>query len=98
MRDATRDHPVVDGHGSSSDYEDPQEKQESSTATGRQMRHIRLPQRYDYVDLVAYLLTMPEETWAQEPSSYSKTVTSNESAQRVVAMNLDIESLHKNQT
>ena len=33
-----------------------------------------------------------------EPSSYNEAVTCSESAQWLVAMNEDIESLHKNQT
>jgi len=53
VRDGTRDKPVIDGHGFSSDNDDPQEEQESSIATSRQIRQIRLSQRYGYTDLLA---------------------------------------------
>jgi hypothetical protein len=66
--------------------------------TGRQRRQIRPPQRYGYADLVAYALTVAEDTTVQKPSALSEAVTSSESAYWVVAMNEEIESLHKNQT
>jgi hypothetical protein len=98
VQDSTQDQPVTDVHDSSSDDDDPQEEQETSIAAGRQKRQIRPPQRYGYADLVAYALTVAEDTAVQEPSTYSEAVTSSESAQWVVAMNEEIESLHKNQT
>jgi hypothetical protein len=64
----------------------------------RPRRQIRPPQRYGYVDLVAYALTVAEDTVVQESSTYSEAVTSSESSQWVIAMNEEIESLHKNQT
>jgi hypothetical protein len=39
-----------------------------------------------------------EEIAVQEPSTYSKAVTSSESAQWVVTMNMEIESIHKKRT
>jgi hypothetical protein len=56
------------------------------------------PQRYGYANLVAYALIVAEDTAVQEPSTFLEVVTSSESAQLVVAMNKEIESLHKNQT
>jgi len=47
--------------------------------------------------LIAYAFTVAKDTSIQEPSTYSKFVTSSESAQWVVAMNEEIKSLHKNQ-
>lgn len=41
---------------------------------------------------------MAEDTVVQEPSTYLEAMTSSEFAQWVVAMNEEIESLHKNQT
>lgn len=90
VQDGTRDQPVTDVHGFGSENDDPQEEQEYSIATGRQRGQIRPPQRYGYADLVAYALTLAEETGVQEPSTYSEAVTCNESAQWVVAMNEEI--------
>ena len=80
---------------SSLDDDDAAEEQPYSIATNRQRRQIRPPQRYrSMADLVAYALTMAEKI--DEPSSYSQAITSNESAQWIIAMNEEIESLHKN--
>jgi hypothetical protein len=49
VRDDTRDEAVADGHSSSCNDDDLQEEQESNIETGRYMRHIGLPQRYDYM-------------------------------------------------
>jgi hypothetical protein len=98
VQDNTQDQPVTDVHDSSSDDDDPQEEQNTSIAAGRQKRQIRPPQRYAYADLVAYALTVAEDTAVQEPSTYSEAITSSEFAQWVVAMNEENESLHKNQT
>lgn len=38
-----------------------------------------LPQRYSYVDLVAYTLTMTKIVESQKPFTYREAVTSNES-------------------
>jgi hypothetical protein len=62
MQDNTQDQPVTDRHGSSLDDDDPQEEQETSIAAGRQRRQISPPQRYGYADLVAYALTLVEDT------------------------------------
>jgi hypothetical protein len=40
VQDGTRDQPVKDGHGCNSDNDDPQEEQDTSIATGRQIRQI----------------------------------------------------------
>jgi hypothetical protein len=70
VQDSTQDQPVTDVHDSSSDDDDSQEEQETSIAAGRQRRQIRPPQRYGYADLVAYALTVAEDTAVQEPSTY----------------------------
>jgi hypothetical protein len=59
---------------------------------------VRPPQRYGYADLVAYALTVAKNTTFQKPFAFSETVTSSESAYRVIAINEKIKSLHKNQT
>jgi hypothetical protein len=95
VQDDTQDHSIIDNHGSDYD-DDPQEEQETNIAAGRQRRHIRLPQRYNFANLVACALTVAEDTVVYEYSTLSKAVTSNESAFWVVAMNEEIESLCKN--
>jgi hypothetical protein len=49
VRDDTRDEAVADGYSSSCKDDDLQEEQESNIETGRYMRHIGLPRRYDYI-------------------------------------------------
>jgi hypothetical protein len=97
MQDGTQAQPILDSHGSDYD-DDPQEEQETNIAAGRQRRHIRLPQRYGYADLVACALTMADDIAVQESFTLSEAVTSSESAFWVNAMNEKIESLYKNQT
>jgi hypothetical protein len=93
VQDGTHALPILDSHGSDSD-DDPQEEQETSIATSRQRRQIRLPQRYGNADLVVCALTVAKETVVQEAFTISKVVTSSEYAFWVVAMNEEIESFH----
>ncbi|XP_073107271.1 uncharacterized protein [Elaeis guineensis] len=66
-------------------------------ARDRQRRDIRLPQRY--ADMVAYALSIAEETLdANEPSRYSEAISREDSAQWIVAMQEEIESLLRNKT
>lgn len=58
----------------------------------------RPPQRYGFVDLVAYALSVAVDLDGNEPCSYREAVSSSESSQLVTAMSEEIESLHKNQT
>jgi hypothetical protein len=75
VQDSTQDQPVTDVHGFGSDDDDLQEESETNIVVGSQRRPIRPPQRYGYVDLVAYVLTVAEDTAIQEPSTYSEAVT-----------------------
>jgi len=98
VQDGTQDQPIIDNHGFDFDDDDPQEEQETSIGAGRQRRQIRLPQRYGFADMVARALTVAEETAVQESFTLLEAVTSSDYAFWVVAMNEEIESLHKNQT
>ena len=71
--------------------------QQFSLARDRQRRDIRLPQRY--ADMVAYALSITEETLdANEPFRYSEAISHKDSAQWIVAMQKEIESLMRNKT
>lgn len=79
--------------------EDAQDEQQYIIATGRQMRNIRPPQRYNsYAEMVSYALSVVETIECQEPFNYHEAITSSDSTQWLIAMNEEIESLHKNQT
>ena len=78
-------------------FEDEREEQEYSIARDRPRREIRLPQRY--VDVASYALTVAQETGGDgEPSTYLEAIQSAHSDKWVVAMNEEMESLHKNGT
>jgi hypothetical protein len=82
-----------------SDTENGAEQQQPySIAKDRPRREIRPPQKYAYADMVAYALSIAETVEYEEPSSYREAVTGKEATQWTVAMNEEIESLHKNQT
>jgi hypothetical protein len=98
VQDGIQDQPIIDSHGFDSDDDDPKEEQETNIAASRQRRQIRLPQRYGFSNLVVCALTMAEDTVVQESFTLSEAVTNSESAFWVVAMNEEIESLHKSQT
>lgn len=48
--------------------------------------------------MASYAFFMVEIVEYQDPFTYHEAVTSNESAQRVVSIDKEIEFLHKNQT
>lgn len=75
----------------------PQEQQ-YNLARDREMRQIRLLERYVYENLVVYALSVVENTKIQEPCTYHDAITSGNSTQWTVAMSEEIESLHKNHT
>jgi len=77
--------------------EDNSEEPQYSIANDRPRRDIRPPQRY--ADMVAYALSVAEETdGIGEPSTYSEAVSRDDSAKWLIAMNEEIESLHQNKT
>ena len=68
-----------------------------SVAKDRPRRDIQTPQRYN--DFVGYALTAAYETNINgEPTTYSKAISSNDASKWLIAMNEEIESLHKNGT
>lgn len=72
--------------------------QHDSIDVRRQHMQIKPQQRYAYVDLVAFALTMAESFEEEEPSTYHTAIISKESAKLIVAMTEEIESLYWNQT
>ena len=72
-------------------------EEERSIARDRPRREIRPPQRY--ADIVAYALSVGEETNSiGEPASYSEAVSSIDSTKWLFSMQEEIESLYKNKT
>ena len=70
-----------------------------SIAKDRPRRDIRPPQRYGEADLVAYVLNVAEEIDSnEEPTSYSEAISCDNSSRWMIAMQEEIESLHKNGT
>ena len=60
---------------------------------------IRKPQRYAEADLVAYALNVAEDIDTTEgPSTYSEAVSSKNSSKWMIAIQEEMESLHKNDT
>lgn len=60
---------------------------------------IRKPQRYAEADLVAYALNVAEDIDTTEgPSIYSEAVSSKNSSKWMIAIQEEMESLHKNDT
>ncbi|GKV31446.1 hypothetical protein SLEP1_g40131 [Rubroshorea leprosula] len=75
-----------------------QTQQQYNIATSRQRRETKPPQRYGYIDYVAYALSITEPVEAKDPNTYQEAITSKESPYWLAAMIEEIESLHKNQT
>ena len=73
-------------------------EQPYNIASGGARRQIRPPKKYGYANLVSYALSIAENIEVEEPSTYKEAITSSKSAQWVVAMSEEIESLHKNLT
>ena len=61
-------------------------------------KSIKPPQKYAYVDLVVYALTMVESIENEEPHTYHEVITSREFTQWIVAMIEEIEYLQNNYT
>ncbi|KAL5757095.1 hypothetical protein ACOSQ2_021841 [Xanthoceras sorbifolium] len=77
--------------------ETPQSEEEDSIAKHKPPRKKRRPQRL--ADYVSFALAVAEDTNAVgEPSTYSEAVSCDDSAKWLVAMQEEVESLHKNRT
>lgn len=94
------DHVVDDDHEDNTTSPIQQQGDDYSIARDRVRRQIRKPARYtDSDNLVAYALSVAQEVNdGVEPASYTEAVSCVESSQWLVAMNEEIESLHKNGT
>ena len=75
------------------DKENAPQEQQYCLVKDRTRRQIKPPQRYAYVDLVTYALSVAESIENGWPHTYHKAITSKESTQWIVAMNEEIESL-----
>jgi hypothetical protein len=97
---STDDHGVEDDRDESTTSPIQQHGDDYSIARDRARRQIRKPARYTNDDnLVAYALSIAQEVNdGVEPVSYTEAVSCVESSQWLVAMNEEIESLHKNNT
>ncbi|KAH7550154.1 hypothetical protein JRO89_XS13G0144400 [Xanthoceras sorbifolium] len=77
--------------------ETPQSEEEDSIAKHKPPRKKRRPQRL--ADYVSFALAVAEDTNAVgEPSTYSEAISCDDSAKWLVAMQEEVESLHKNRT
>ena len=77
--------------------ETPQSEEEDSIARHKPPRKKRRPQRL--ADYVSFALAVAEDTNAVgEPSTYSEAISCDDSAKWLVAMQEEVESLHKNRT
>ena len=96
----TDDHSLDDDRDDSTTSPIQQQGDDYSIARDRVRRQIRKSARYtDSDNLVAYALSIAQEVNdGVEPASYTKVVSCDESSQWVMAMNEEIESLHKNGT
>ena len=70
-----------------------------SIAKDKPRRDIKPPQRYVEADLVAYALNVAEGIDSNtEPSTHSEAVNCDDSGRWMIAMQEEMESLHKNGT
>ncbi|KAL5766903.1 hypothetical protein ACOSP7_017520 [Xanthoceras sorbifolium] len=77
--------------------ETPQSEEEDSIARHKPPRKKRRPQRL--ADYVSFALAVAEDTnTVGEPSTYSEAISCDDSAKWLVAMQEEVESLHKNRT
>lgn len=93
--------PHDDLHASDKDEEEepPHVDESYSIAQNRPRREIRLPKRYANSNSVTYALSVGLETECMlEPSSYAEAISREDSSSWLLAMNEEMESLHKNQT
>ena len=67
-----------------------------SIANDKPGRDIRPPQRYGETDLVAYTLNVVEGIdSSEEPSTYTEAASCDDSSRWMIAMQEEMESLHK---
>jgi len=69
-----------------------------NVARDRQPRSRKLPQRYGYLDLVAYAFNSAAESIGEEPITYEETMASKDVNKWLEAMQSEIASLKKNHT
>ncbi|KAH9649112.1 hypothetical protein KPL70_025867 [Citrus sinensis] len=72
--------------------------QDYQLARDKEMRVIRAPKKYGYVDLIAYALTAAHELDYDEPKSYKEAVSGKNEDQCLKTMKEEIDSLYKNDT
>ncbi|KAG8489015.1 hypothetical protein CXB51_016942 [Gossypium anomalum] len=74
-------------------------KDSSNKENQKTRREIKPPKKYAEANLVAYALNVAEDIDTnQEPSSYSKAVSCEDSKKWMFTMQEEMESLHKNRT
>ena len=61
---------------------------------GRDKHTIKFPTRYGFEDLVSYALM----TSSGDPTNFQEAIHSQEKGSRMSAMEVEMQSLHKNQT
>ena len=69
-----------------------------NVARDRQMRAVRPPIRYGFLDLLSYALSSAVEVGGDEPLSYEEAVMSKHSKKWLAAIDFEMESLEKNKT
>lgn len=75
-----------------------QQVQTYRLARDRNKREAKPPERYGYVDLIAYALTVVEDFIDEEPKTFQEAVNAIDSDKWLCAMNEELESLKKNNT
>ena len=71
--------------------------QQYSITRDRERRTIKPKHKYGEADLVAYALSVTKNIESsEEPSTYEKEISYNDSGKWMIAMQEEIESLHKN--
>ena len=90
----------TDDHGDDHITYPIQQQEDYNIARDRPRRQIKRPARYtDDENLTAYALSIAQEVNDDvEPASYTEAVSCADSSKWLVAMNEEIESLHKNNT
>lgn len=78
--------------------EEPSELADYSLARDRERRSIKVPSRYGYADIMAFAFSVAEDIGDEEPRTYRDAVTGKEKEKWLVAMNEEMQSLHKNET
>ena len=96
VNDSTSVQPIQDEVHDSTDEVNVSQQQQYNIATSRERRHIRPPQRFVDVDLVACAVSVAETIEYHEPSNYREAISRENLAQWSIAMSEKIESHHKN--